>query len=166
MRASGKIDKVRVTGTNGQTHDRGPEKAIDGQPNTYFRSDNQANAEFLVEFEIPVALVAYEITSFQAQWRNSSPHPKNWELQGSSDGEEWSLLDARKGNDDLKDDNKTCRFEISPAPTLSYKYFKIIQTGTNHAGGNDLVFAAIELYTIDGNYLERTFQNPVFRGWG
>ena len=147
LRASGKIDKVRVTGTNGQSKDRSPEKVIDGQLDTYFRSGNQANAYLLVEFETPVAVVAYKITSFKAQWPASNPHPKNWQLQGSYDGESWSCLDSREENQDLNGNHKTCRFEISPAPTLRFKYFKIIQTGPNHAGTNALVFAEIELFT-------------------
>lgn len=76
---------------NGNGNENSP-KLIDNNPNTKFLLGGFNSAWFQLEFATPQFTGAYIITS-----ANDAPNrdPKNWTLEGSNNGVDWTLLDTR-----------------------------------------------------------------------
>lgn len=72
---------------------------------------------------------------------------RNWWLQGSNDGKHWDTLRSHTNDTSLKDQS----FSVAAWPVLqdtsaAYRHFRILQTGKNASGQNDLTCSGIELY--------------------
>jgi len=70
---------------------------------------------------------------------------RNWYLQGSNDGETWSVL--KKHSNDQSLGGKFVPYSW-PVENIfsSYRYFRILQTGWNSSKRNFLVLSGIEVY--------------------
>jgi hypothetical protein len=96
-----KLIETDITNTNiryttqyentGNGNENSP-KLIDNNVNTKFLLGNVNTAWFQLEFATPQTTGAYTITS-----ANDAPErdPKNWILEGSNNGVDWTLLDKR-----------------------------------------------------------------------
>jgi hypothetical protein len=95
-----KLIETDITGTNiryttqyenGNGNENSP-KLIDNNVNTKFLLGGFSSAWFQLEFATPQVTGAYIITS-----ANDGPNrdPKNWTLEGSNNGVDWTLLDTR-----------------------------------------------------------------------
>ncbi|MER7172374.1 GH92 family glycosyl hydrolase [Streptomyces mesophilus] len=83
-----------------------------------------------VEFDLddPVKVVTYALTSAND---HAERDPKDWKLQGSADGKEWSTLDTRTGETfSERFQTKTYEFENATA----YAHYRIDFTANNGAG--------------------------------
>jgi hypothetical protein len=78
---------------NGNTNENSP-KLIDNNINTKFLLGSFSSAWFQLEFATPQTTGAYTITS-----ANDAPgrDPRDWILEGSNNGVDWTLLDKRLG---------------------------------------------------------------------
>ncbi|MGB4415849.1 MAG: glycoside hydrolase family 95 protein [Paludibacter sp.] len=76
------------------------------------------------EYDVPFRTSAYSLIS-----GNDMParDPKSWNLYGSTDGKDYTLIDTRT-NITFSGRNQSLRFEL--AQTVSYKYFKFEITAT------------------------------------
>ena len=59
-------------------------------------------------------------------------HLKSWVVEVSNDGSSWTEIDRRDNN--VNDKYATANFKISRVPSESYRFFRLRQTGENHAG--------------------------------
>jgi len=96
-----KLIETDITNTNiayttqyentGNGNENSP-KLIDNNPNTKFLLGGFTSAWFQLEFATPQFTGAYIITS-----ANDAPNrdPKNWTLEGSNNGVDWTTLDTR-----------------------------------------------------------------------
>ena len=95
-----KLIETDITGTNisyttqyenGNGNENSP-KLIDNNVNTKFLLGGFTSAWFQLEFATPQITGAYTITS-----ANDAPNrdPKDWTLEGSNNGVDWTLLDTR-----------------------------------------------------------------------
>ncbi|GAA0467861.1 GH92 family glycosyl hydrolase [Streptomyces sp. NPDC046215] len=114
---SDKVTAVRASGENAGPGE-GKENLVDGEHTTKWLTFAQSA---WVEFELsePVKAVRYALTS-----ANDAPgrDPRDWTLQGSPDGRDWTTLDARKGEVFEK------RFqtrEFSFANTTSFRHYRL-----------------------------------------
>jgi hypothetical protein len=69
---------------------------------------------------------------------------KDWVVEGSVDGEGWTLLDERKDNAELYGKGVRRRFEISIV--VEVRMFRLRQTGLNHCRRHALILSAIEIF--------------------
>ncbi|KAF2071666.1 hypothetical protein CYY_007020 [Polysphondylium violaceum] len=70
--------------------------------------------------------------------------PKNWQLLGSLDGEDWTILKEHVDDVSLKDGYSMAGWEIKSIH--SYRYLKVLQTGPNQRDGNELCVCCFEAY--------------------
>ncbi|XP_044179729.1 E3 ubiquitin-protein ligase Ufd4-like [Acropora millepora] len=74
---------------------------------------------------------------------------RNWELQGSLDGEEWTTLKTHENDQGLQESKSycTCTWPIE-GKSNAFRYFKILQTGKNSTGNLGIFLSGIELYGV------------------
>jgi hypothetical protein len=89
-----------------------------------------------------VSLASYSLCS--GSFPSASAHPRNWSLEGSSDGSSWSVLDARTDNNDLNGSGLTATFSVSNRAW--FRLIRLRQTGPNHAGNHTLLLSSLELF--------------------
>ncbi|OLY94358.1 hypothetical protein BUE76_22585 [Cnuella takakiae] len=101
-------------------------------------TDNNTSSKFLyfgfnpagwfqLQFAAPVNIGAYTLTS-----ANDAPgrDPKSWTLQGSKDGNTWTVLDTRV-DEFFSARNQTRRFELPATMTGLYTHYRIFLTANN-----------------------------------
>ena len=73
---------------------------------------------------------------------------RDWELQGSNDGQTWTMLRRHANDTQLAVTSMSeAAWSIEPiADGIAYRHFRIFQTGQNSGGTNHLMCAGIELY--------------------
>ena len=73
---------------------------------------------------------------------------RNWNLEGSNDNIDWTVL--REHNDDTslaQEAYSESHWDVNSAASNSpYRFFRILQTGPNSSGDNNLMCCGIELY--------------------
>tara|TARA_R110002020_G_scaffold154225_1_gene333761 strand:- start:6 stop:806 length:801 start_codon:yes stop_codon:yes gene_type:complete len=97
----------------------GSTKLIDGDSSTKFLSGFVTPFWVNLEFPSPVVAGYYSFTS-----GNDAPDrdPKNWEIQGSQDGTNWTTLDSRT---DFKFADRTETREFYFDNNTAYKYYRL-----------------------------------------
>lgn len=75
-----------------------------------------------------------------------SHKPRNWRLEGSNNGQEWSCLKEHNGDTALREEPmSTAAWPLNNVQD-SFRHFRILLTGRNSTGCNYLMCAGIELY--------------------
>ena len=75
----------------------------------------------------------------------SGTYLRNWRLEGSNDNVAWAALKTHNNDDTIKSTTTAYNWPIVGQENNFYRYFKIIITGVDSAGGYNLS-CAIELY--------------------
>ena len=76
---------------------------------------------------------------------------RNWELQASNDGQDWTTLRVHADDRSLSDQPMSVAawpIDAGTIPGRSFRHFRILQTGKNSSGNNYLMCAGIELYGL------------------
>lgn len=124
---------LEVSRDNGDGPDanEGSKKLVDGDYNTKFLTDGFPQ-DFWVQLTFPSSRIigAYTITS-----GNDAPERdmKDWNLSGSNDGTNWTVLDTR-ADEFFSDRNMTKRYEFDN--TAAYKMYRINVIANN---GSNLI---------------------------
>ncbi|MEU6611849.1 GH92 family glycosyl hydrolase [Streptomyces shenzhenensis] len=104
------------------------ENLIDGEPSTKWLAFQPAGwAEF--DLDKPVKLVTYALTSANDY---AERDPKDWTLQGSTDGKDWKTLDTRSG-ETFAERFQTKSYDL--AEPAEYQHFRLDVTKNNGASG-------------------------------
>ncbi|MFJ5838333.1 GH92 family glycosyl hydrolase [Streptomyces shenzhenensis] len=104
------------------------ENLIDGEPSTKWLAFQPAGwAEF--DLDKPVRLVTYALTSANDY---AERDPKDWTLQGSTDGKDWKTLDTRSG-ETFAERFQTKSYDL--AEPAEYQHFRLDVTKNNGASG-------------------------------
>ncbi|WP_051293377.1 discoidin domain-containing protein [Olivibacter sitiensis] len=130
------VMEVDVTGegTLSVDHDNSNEgesssKLVDNDINSKFlQPDYRGNSWFQLAFEEPQFIGAYSITSANDA---ADRDLKDWNLQGSDDGQTWETLDTRTG-ETFANRFETKRYDFDA--TRAYKYYRINITNNNGSG--------------------------------
>ena len=151
-------------GSNGNIHDNGtinitsnsiyndnngyhPKNLVNYQNNEQnnYQSKND-NQDIYVCFDLKdrrIQMTSYSIKSYAAgqNWH----HLKNWKIEVSNDGNEWTTIDEHKNDSTLNGDRAIGTFKIQQE-TQFYRFIRLHQTGKNWANGNLICFYCIEFY--------------------
>lgn len=104
------------------------ENLVDGEPGTKWLTFQPTGwAEF--DLDQPAKVVTYALTSandFETR------DPKDWTLQGSTDGKEWKVLDTRSG-ESFEERFRTKSYDIPGDATAEYRHFRLDITKNNGA---------------------------------
>ena len=71
---------------------------------------------------------------------------RNWQLQGSRDGQRWKTLKQHKDDQSLPAKGWCVAHWPVDGVKEEYRHFRIKQNGKNSGGGNVLACSGIELY--------------------
>ncbi|MGW3951141.1 GH92 family glycosyl hydrolase [Streptomyces sp. NPDC004752] len=104
------------------------ENLVDGEPSTKWLAFQPAG---WVEFDLdkPIKLVTYALTSAND---HTERDPKDWTLQGSTDGKDWKTLDTRSG-ETFAERFRTRSYDL--AEPAEYQHFRVDVTKNNGASG-------------------------------
>jgi hypothetical protein len=69
---------------------------------------------------------------------------KSWVLEGSLDGESWLEIDKRENTVDLAEARTTCMFTCNT--NVECSLVRLVNIGKSHAGDDNVVIAALELF--------------------
>lgn len=70
---------------------------------------------------------------------------RTWDLQGSVDGGQWTLLRRHTSDKSLNGNFATRSWPVDP-PSTPFRFFRILQTGHNSNNHNFLVISGFEIY--------------------
>ncbi|GGJ22452.1 alpha-1 2-mannosidase [Streptomyces brasiliensis] len=104
------------------------ENLVDGEPSTKWLTFEPTG---WVEFDLdkPVKLVTYALTSANDY---DERDPKDWTLQGSTDGKDWKTVDSRSG-ESFSQRFQTKSYDL--AEPAEYQHFRLDVTKNNGASG-------------------------------
>ena len=128
--ATGGTLTVRVENAGGSNAAEGSAKVIDNDINTKFLSDFPGDNLQWIQFELnPPAVVGIDTLTAG----NDAPErdPKDWTLEGSLNGAEWTVLDDRS-NMQLGGRFATTVYEIENS--VAYGYYRLYITALNGSG--------------------------------
>ena len=118
------------------------ENLVDGSPDSKWLDFNRTS---WVELELaqPVTIVRYALTS-----ANDAPgrDPRDWTLQGSTDGQTWTALDTRSG-ETFSERFQTKTYDFSGS--TAYKFFRLDITA--NSGATIVQLAELQLSTGQEN---------------
>jgi hypothetical protein len=139
-------------GPNGPVLEGGrhqPQNVVDLNANTAFNSGQGADQWIAFNFlKHRVLLSHYAIRTYYPAY-SSGDSPQSWVIEVSDDGKEWTEVDRRTGNMELRDRDNTNLFEVGVQKEASQ--VRLRQTGPNHQGGTNLCLAGLEMF---GNLFE------------
>ncbi|MBB1285360.1 DUF1735 domain-containing protein [Flavisolibacter sp. BT320] len=110
----------------GATAGEGSPKLVDGDVNTKYLYNYVANSWFELKFPTAVAVGAYTFTSANDA---STRDPKNWTLQGSNDGTNWTVIDTRV-DESFVSRFQTKRYEIAGTPAAYTQYRVVVSANS------------------------------------
>jgi hypothetical protein len=84
-------------------------------------------------------------------------YPRNWNLEGSTDGAEWVVLRTHI-NAQVFDRAKTASWDVD-AKANAFTHFRIHQTGVNRNGNNRLNFSGFEIYGTCARFIPGTVRS-------
>ncbi|WP_250401077.1 GH92 family glycosyl hydrolase [Streptomyces cellostaticus] len=122
-----RVTEVRASGENAGGGEV-KENLLDGEPGTKWLAFQPTG---WVEFDLdkPVKLVTYALTSANDY---AERDPKDWTLQGSTDGKDWKTLDTRSG-ESFKERFQTKSYDL--AEPAEYQHFRLDISANNGASG-------------------------------
>lgn len=135
------VTEVRASGENSGSGEV-KENLIDGEPTSKWLTFAPTG---WVEFDLdePAKAVTYALTSAND---HDERDPKDWTLQGSTDGKDWKVLDTRKGEAfDKRHQTKKYDFENSTA----YAHYRLEVTANN--GASDALQLADVQLSVGGS---------------
>ncbi|WP_328751172.1 GH92 family glycosyl hydrolase [Streptomyces sp. NBC_00285] len=106
------------------------ENLVDGEPGTkWLVFESTGWAEF--DLDKPVKAVTYALTSANDF---AERDPRDWTLQGSTDGKDWKTLDTRSG-ETFTERFRTQSYDIPQDAVAEYRHFRLDITRNNGASG-------------------------------
>jgi len=127
-----------ITASGENPSNEGKEQAFDGNAGTKWYTGAPTGAGWIqIQLKWGYVISQYSITSANdADGRD----PKDWTLQGSNDGTNWTVLDTRT-NENFTDRHQKKTYTFSN--TMPYSYYKL-DVSANHTAG-ELQLAELEL---------------------
>ena len=123
-----------------------PINAVTYDQRNYFQTQNSENSWLCFDFkDHRVFLTNYTIMSYKTDKEN---HPKKWSIEGSNDGQNWTVIDEEEECRFLNGASRVYTFSIPNENQQDFRFIRIIQTGENWAGHHHLLFDSIEFYGV------------------
>ncbi|HEV3193659.1 MAG TPA: discoidin domain-containing protein, partial [Polyangiaceae bacterium] len=116
-------------------------KAFDGNTATKWYAGNGVKTGWIAYQFMPAA--SHTVTSYSISSANDVPvrDPNAWQLQGSNDGQTWTMVDTRTG------EMFAARFQTNKYTCTTpgaYSHYRLNVTANN--GGNDLQLSELRLF--------------------
>jgi hypothetical protein len=106
-------------------------------------TSNVAGSFVALQLPLPLAVTRY---TFRNDAYGASNALRNWNFEGSNDGDEWVVLRQHVNDQSLAaQPYATASWDVNP-DGLAFLHFRIHQTGVNLKGNHLLMMAGLELY--------------------
>jgi len=144
----GTVDRTELPGLitySTQNNDReGAAAAFDGNVNTKWLTTNVSLSGWL-QFQFAGGS-AYAVNAYAISSANDQPlrDPRNWTLQGSNNGIDWTILDTRAGE---YWPTRLTRRVFEFANSTAYSYYKL-DVSKNNEAGTFMGFSELELLEV------------------
>lgn len=129
---------VNVSASGNYNHSKHPYQITDREWSDIWQSYNEPNSWIMFDFkQQSVCPTHYSLRYSKALY------PKNWQLQGSDDGDSWAVIDHRD-TEELSD--KNIHAFSCEANSISFRFLRVVQTGQNPNGTHFLSLSEIEFF--------------------
>jgi hypothetical protein len=88
----------------------------------------------------------HELRVHLSHYTINAPSLKSWVIESSLDGENWTEIDRRTDNTDLKANDYIVSFAMSKSTEC--RFIRLTQTGETHGGSDWLVIIAVEFFGV------------------
>jgi hypothetical protein len=143
-------DLVTITSNRTRNDQHDPKNVADFESERGFWSDNRPNQWLAYDFgRRRVCLTHYSLCSHNSR---SDAHPRNWVLEGSTDGSVWVELDRRANNGQLNGAQLTATFAIGGGGGgdwqmgEQWQIVRLRSIGKSYLGCDYLGFSAFEVF--------------------
>ncbi|MEV0323479.1 GH92 family glycosyl hydrolase [Streptomyces sp. NPDC050658] len=137
------VTEVRASGENAGSGEV-KENLVDAEPTSKWLTFAPTGwAEF--DLDEPSKVVTYALTSAND---HAERDPKDWTLQGSTDGKTWQDLDTRKG-ESFTQRHQTKKYDIDGANSKAYAHYRLDVTANN--GASDALQLADVQLSVGGD---------------
>jgi hypothetical protein len=136
---------VIVTALSQSENDE-PKYVADLTADTEFSSGGEPGPWLSYEFRTgTVHLTGYALRSQYDAGRGLC-HLKDWVVETSMDGDDWTIVDERRNNDDLNDQNVSRSFEVRVDLRRDCRFVRLRQTGKSHCHNDYMSFSSFEVF--------------------
>jgi alpha-L-fucosidase 2 len=134
-----------IATASSQDASAGAAKAFDRIETTAWSSEGTAASAWLqYQFNDPAwAITQYKLTSSTG---NAGADPRDWQLLGSNNGSDWTVLDSRT-NETFTARTQAKRFAFPNA--IPYRFYRLNITGTAGGTGSGVRLAEFQLWSVD-----------------
>ena len=134
--------------TNGNIHDNGtieitsnfirvsknnachPKNLVDYENDSYYHSSGSPQTYVCFDFkDKEIQLSSYSIKTNPNESNNY--HLKNWNIEVSNDGNNWSAIDEHSNDSTLNGPSRVANFHVQQKSDNFYRYVRLLQTGCN-----------------------------------
>ena len=115
--------------------------------NGYIQTEDKEKSWILYDFlnkKISVSKYAIKTANFE----ENGPNLKGWNIEGSNDGENWTLIDKRSSYEGLNGPRLHQLFDVNGESEEQFKLIRLIQTEPNYQQNNILVLSNIEFFGV------------------
>ncbi|KAK8839504.1 hypothetical protein M9Y10_031862 [Tritrichomonas musculus] len=122
-----------------------PKNIVDFDKNNEYRSNDAGGAIVCFDFKDKLVQVKqYEIQTCMKD--KSTSHLRNWVIEVSKDGINWTIIDRRKNDDTLKEPKSMNIFEVSKPINEFCRFVRLRQTGTSwYTNGNCCIISICKI---------------------
>jgi hypothetical protein len=146
---------------NGNVHDRGvvsvtanrvynndptyaPKNVVDLENDSFFYSTNDEGQPICLDFrQMKVKPTHYSIRT-NSEGKNGG-HLKSWVIEGSLDGNSWTVVDQWEINDNLNNSFGEHAFAVTKLET--FRMVQLRQTTPNHLANNHIYLTKLEIFS-------------------
>ena len=140
---------VNITAESSSYHDEPPKNVADLGTSSRYASEDKENQWICYDFkDRTVAPTSYSIMSQDSG--HGGNHLRAWVLEGSNDGDTWTILDKRDNNCDLNASLVTCNFQIAQPLQDGFRFIRLRQTGKNNGISPcyTMRFSSLEIFGV------------------
>lgn len=140
-------DIINITASSGNNNKFGnPKNSIIFEDlSKDFRTNNSGDVWICFDFKSYRIIPSnYSIRSYN--FGKDYPHPRSWVIEGSNDGEKWTIIDEQKDCSFLNGQNLVHTFTIQNSNCDKFQFIRLRQTGPNWENNRQLSFNSIEFY--------------------
>ena len=122
-----------------------PREVLDTTSSDNNWTNEETNANFVFHFlNHSFHMTHYRIRSvhFETGWA----HLKQWVIEGSDDGNNYTVIDKRTDDNHLNGNGNEFTFECNNDTKQSFSYFRLRMNGNNHRNNLGLGIRRIEFY--------------------
>ena len=118
-----------------------PENCLDFDKDTYFASEDHSSQWIMFDFkQREIILTAYAIRS-QYDYINNL---KSWIIEVSKDNVNWTQIDRKVSNEELKESNSVAKFNVNNR--IRCRFIRLKQIGCNWNLNEYLIISGIEFF--------------------